>query len=174
MNVMTGEEKALRSGLLAFVTEARQIADYVDPIVSKYETRSGEFLAGVCGAVVATVATYLLQLKYSFNVGFLTIPTLAASMFLFGAAFAMLVFRGPGRWKAENRKAKVKTFVDQMSLDLAAMRAEIDTLKAAQAPAHVMAHAWADYESALHHCAVARISAVNSTAQTLFLKDSKR
>jgi hypothetical protein len=171
---MTGQAKTLSAGLLAFLAQGRQIMDQIDPIVSKYESKSGEYLAGVCGAVSAMVAVYLLHLRYLVNVGSLQLHSAAVLMAMLGAALAMLVFRGPSRLVAENRKAKVKTLVDQLNLELAAMRTEIDTLEKAQAPANVLRHAWADYESALHHCAVVRISAVDNMAQNLSLKTSRR
>jgi uncharacterized membrane protein YeaQ/YmgE (transglycosylase-associated protein family) len=171
---MTSQAKTLRAGLLAFVAQARQISDHIDPIVSKFESKSGEYLAGVCGAVSAMVAVYLIHLKYHLNVSSLQLQTAAVLMAMFGAALAILVFRGPSRLLAENRKAKVKALIDQINLELATMRTEIDTLEKAQAPASVLRHAWKDYESALHHCAVVRILAVDKMAQDLPLKTSQR
>ncbi|HEV2829464.1 MAG TPA: hypothetical protein VGW76_17835 [Pyrinomonadaceae bacterium] len=147
--------------------------DQIDPIVSKYESKSAEYLAGVCGAVLAIAVFYLINLKYPLKVGSLELQSGALLMAMLGAALAMLVCRGPSRLMAENRKAKVKTLVDQINLELAAMRTEIDTLEKAQAPAHVLRHAWTDYESALHHCAVVRISAVDNMAQNFSLKNSR-
>lgn len=174
MNIMNGQAKALHTELAAFLSQGRQIMDQIDPIVSKYESKSGEYLAGVCGAISAIGAVYLINLKYPVSGSSLKLQSGAILIAMLGAALAMLVCRGPSRLMAENRRAKVKTLVDQINLELAAMRSEIDTLNKANAPAHVLRHAWRDYESALHHCAVVRISAVDNMAQNFCLKNVRR
>src|SRR4051812_26613534 len=88
----TPQERRLQAKLSAFISEARQISENLDPIVKKYELQSSEYLIGICGGIASSLGTYFYLLKYFPALGAAGVTTACALMLLFGIAIAIFLF----------------------------------------------------------------------------------
>ena len=158
----TAQEKKLQAKLSSFISEARQISENIDPIVSKYELQSSEFLIGICGGVLSSLVTYLILIKYALFLTAAGISTACGLMLLFGIALAIFLFRGPSRWRADNSKGRMRALDEQMQNDLRAIRQEIKALEEAKAPAYVLDNAWAQYNEAANEFSRLRLRLIEA------------
>jgi len=137
------EEKTLQIRLATILDQARALSDGLDPLVSKYELRTSEFLFGSIGALILLLVCLLLFPEISHRFGLAGVPAIAGPAVLLGITLGLTVFRGPSRWRMERNLRK-------LGLQLEALRTEVKTLDGVNGrPGSVTTQLWSAYEESI-------------------------
>jgi len=137
------DARALQIRLSTLLDEARSLSDALDPLVSRYELKTSEFLFGFIGALILLLICIILFPQISSRLGREAIPLIVGSSVLLGIAFGLTAFRGPSRWRMERNLRK-------LGLQLEALRTEVRTLDGVDGrPGSVTTQLWSAYEECI-------------------------
>ena len=137
------EERRLRIRLESVLDSAHSISDSLDPLVSKYELKTSEFLFGTIGALLLMLGGLILFPQIVGRMGRGAVPLIVGIAVLLGISLGLTVFRGPSRWRMERNIIK-------LGLQLEALRTELKTLDAVDGrPASASSQLWSAYEESI-------------------------
>lgn|GEM_PF-4902821 len=136
-------QRGLKIRLATLLEEARALSDALDPLVSRYELKTSEFLFGFIGALLLLLLSVILFPEIIGRLGRGAVPLVVGSAVLLGIALGLTVFRGPSRWRMERNLRK-------LGLQLEALRAEVKTLDGVDGqPGTVKTQLWSAYEESI-------------------------
>ena len=137
------DARGLQIRLSTFLDQARALSDGLDPLVSRYELKTSEFLFGLIGALILMLICIILFPQINSRLGREAVPLIVGTSVLLGIALGLTVFRGPSRWRMERNLRK-------LSLQLEALRTEVKTLDGVDGrPGTVATQLWSAYEESI-------------------------
>lgn len=125
------------------LNQAQALIDGFDPVVSKYEVKSSEYLFGVIGTLVFVLGSIILRPQITRTLGLEFVPVIGTISTLLGLVLGLSLFRGPSRWRMERNLRK-------LGLQLDAFRTEVKNLDAVgPTPVNIKRQLWSAYDETI-------------------------
>ena len=125
------------------LNQAHALVDGLDPLVSKYELKSSEYLCGIIGTLVLVVVSIILRPQITRSLGVEFVPIIGTVATLLGLVLGLFLFRGPSRWRMERNLRK-------LGLQLDTLRTEVKNLDGAGTiPSNIKRQLWAAYDETI-------------------------